>query len=189
MKKLLLITLFVGLICSASAQQKAFGDYFFGMTKKEAKKAYKTNKETHSIEIGGFEFIASPYNCEYDVNGLNRVSLYAKEVPMQKYLNKDNAELLLKEIKEVFVGAGYSQIAEHVFWPKPNLMVQDSYALMMKNTEAQKYMIIRIPDVIKARQETYNIWIDLVPQSHAEKLAAMKNNQVKDKADELKSKL
>jgi len=188
MKRLLLITLFVGLLCSANAQQKAFGDLCFGMTKKEAKTAYKANKENHKIEIGGFYFHASPHNCKYDENGLFRVSLYALCVPFKKYLDENNTENLMKAIKKVFTEAGYDVIDQHVFWPKPILMVREDYCLAMNNKETQKIMIIRIPSR-GATKDSYSVFIDLFPQSYADDLVKMENQNIKNKAAELNSKL
>ncbi|PKQ69378.1 hypothetical protein BZG01_00120 [Labilibaculum manganireducens] len=187
-KSLLIIACFIFTI-SAGAQQKAFGDLYFGMTKKEAKTAYKANKENHRIEIGGWQFVASPYSCEFDADGLCGVSLYAKEVPFEKYLNAGNTELLLKEIKDVFTATGYTLIDEHVFWPKPNLMLSDSFCLIMQKDADQKYMIVRIPDANMMSQQSFNVWIDLIPYRQADKLAEMKNKAVAEKADELKGKL
>lgn len=65
----------------------------------------------------------------------------------------------------------------------------DSYCIIMRSKATQKFVIVRMPNVMKSIRDNYDVWIDIVPQSHADKLAEMKNKRVNDKADELKSKL
>jgi hypothetical protein len=185
MKRIIIALVALLFTFNIQAQQKAFGDICFGMTPKEVRKAYKADKEKHSLKIGGWNFLTNVNVCEFDKDGLIQVSLWAQELSFAKKLTSVNADKLLVDIKEVFLTAGYEVSDQHVFWPKTIVMRYEPHCLVLKNDESKKLVKVRIDKDRKSFDDRYPIWIDILPFSYLKKIAE-KN---REKAEEINDKL
>jgi hypothetical protein len=172
MKKISLLVILLIIVSFSYSQQKAFGDLYFGMTPKEVKKAYKTNKEKHSLGIGEWKFITSVNACKFTNEGLYQVSLWAQELGYAKRLTSVNADKLLVSVKDVFLAAGYELVEQHVFFPKAMVMRYDPHCLVMKNDEKRKVVKVRINKRMKSFSDRYPIWIDLIPFEQMSKVVS-----------------
>lgn len=133
MRNLILLAAFQFLSLSVSSQS-IYKGLEFGMSKKEAAKEFKENKDTYiNIDLGNnFLYRIYRQNFKYSSEGLVGVLLSPKGSALgQSY---DHAVSYLEYTRSFFEDLGYEILSEPEYWNAP-LSFNSKYGLLMVNPD------------------------------------------------------
>jgi len=137
MKNFLILLLFIPLV-SVGQSVSLFKGLSLGMSKKDAKKEYKSNKSAYdNIDIGnGWIWKTTTQNFYLGKNGLEGIYFYQKGTLLSG-LGYDNTVACLNMTKQFFENLGYTEFYKHKWWNAP-VNFSNIYALVMVSSDEAK---------------------------------------------------
>ena len=137
MKKPILLLLLIPLL-SFGQSQPLFKGLKLGMSKKDAKKEYKSNKsEYDNIDIGnGWVWKTTTQNLMYGNNGLEGIYFYQKGTLLSG-IGYDNTVACLNMTEQFFKNLGYEEFYKNKWWNAP-ANFSYTYGLIMVSSDKLK---------------------------------------------------
>ena len=134
----LIIILLIAPLISFGQSTSLFKGLNLGMSKKEAKKEYKTNKASYdNIDIGnGWIWRTNSVNFYYGKKGLEGIYFYQKG-SLLSGIGYDNTVNCLIMTKQFFENLGYTEFYKNEWWNAPRNF-SSAYGLILVSSDKAK---------------------------------------------------